>query len=117
MLLLDLNAYFGRFALRNFLLIINQVFIMHKTDIVKALAEKTGSSQKMCGECVDGLLELITKSLKKGEDVVFVGFGSFKKTKTKARKGRNPQTGKEITIKASNRVKFSAGKALKEALN
>ena len=90
---------------------------MHKKDIVKALSEKTGLTQVDCDNSINALLQIMTDGLKKGEDIIFVGFGSFKKKRTEARMGRNPQTGKEIKIKASNRIKFSTGKALKDAVN
>lgn len=90
---------------------------MHKGDLVKEIAEKTKTSQKDCEAQLNATLEIITKSLKKGEDVTLIGFGTFKKHRSEARTGRNPQTGKELKIKASNKAKFSAGKALKEALN
>jgi nucleoid DNA-binding protein len=89
---------------------------MHKTDLVKEIANSTGLSQKDAGGALDAFLEITTKALKKGELVTLIGFGTFKVVKTAARKGRNPQTGKEIQIKASRRVKFSAGKALKDSV-
>ncbi|MFC1659488.1 HU family DNA-binding protein, partial [Pseudomonadota bacterium] len=63
---------------------------MHKSDIVKALASKTGLTKKDSEAALNGLLEIMTKGLKKGEDIVFVGFGSLKKVRSEARKGRNP---------------------------
>jgi DNA-binding protein HU-beta len=89
---------------------------MHKTDLVKEIANKTGLSQKDSGLALETFLQSVTKALKKGEAVTLIGFGTFKVVKTAARKGRNPQTGKEIQIKASKRVKFSAGKALKDSV-
>jgi DNA-binding protein HU-beta len=89
---------------------------MHKTDLIKEIATHTGLSQKDAGNALDAALKVITKTLKKKDSVTLIGFGTFKTVKTAARKGRNPQTGKEIQIKASNRVKFSAGKALKDAV-
>jgi DNA-binding protein HU-beta len=62
------------------------------------------------------MISSITKSLKKGEDVTLVGFGTFKVVKRKARKGRNPYTGEEIKIKATKAAKFIPGKALKAAV-
>ena len=90
---------------------------MHKTDLIKSIATKTGLSQKDAGAALEAFLEASTKALKKGDTVTLIGFGTFKVVKTAARKGRNPQTGKEIQIKASTRVKFSVGKALKDAVN
>ncbi|MFT5703618.1 MAG: DNA-binding protein HU-beta [Rickettsiales bacterium] len=89
---------------------------MHKTDLIKEIAIAAGLSQKDAGNALDSALKIITKTLKKKESVTLIGFGTFKTVKTAARKGRNPQTGKEIQIKASNRTKFTAGKALKDAV-
>ncbi len=89
---------------------------MHKTDLIKSIATKTGLSQKDAGAALEAFLEASTKALKKGDTVTLIGFGTFKVVKTAARKGRNPQTGKEIQIKASKRVKFAAGKALKDSV-
>ncbi len=89
---------------------------MHKTDLIKAIANETGLSQKDSGAALEAAIKAVTKSLKKGDNVTLIGFGTFKTIKTASRKGRNPQTGKEITIKAGKRVKFTAGKALKDAV-
>ena len=89
---------------------------MHKTDLIKEIANHTGLSQKDAGSALEAFLKTVGKALKKGDAVTLIGFGTFKVVKTSARKGRNPQTGKEITIKASKRVKFSAGKALKDSV-
>lgn len=89
---------------------------MHKLEIVKAIANNTGLSQKDSGAALEAFLTVVTKALKKGDVVTLIGFGTFKVVKTAARKGRNPQTGKEIQIKASKRVKFSGGKALKDSV-
>jgi DNA-binding protein HU-beta len=89
---------------------------MHKTDLIKEIANIAGLSQKDAGNALDATLKSISKALKKGASVTLIGFGTFKTVKTAARKGRNPQTGKEIQIKASKRVKFSAGKALKDSV-
>jgi len=89
---------------------------MHKTDLIKEIANHTGLSQKDSGAALEAFLKTVGKALKKGDVVTLIGFGTFKVVKTAARKGRNPQTGKEITIKASKRVKFSAGKALKDSV-
>ena len=89
---------------------------MHKTDLIGAIAQKTKLSKKDSTAFLDALLETVTKALKKGESVTLIGFGTFKVNKTAPRKGRNPRTGKEIQIKASKRPKFTAGKALKDAV-
>ncbi len=90
---------------------------MHKTDLINEIANLSGLSKKDSAAALDAALKAITKSLKKKDPVTLIGFGTFKIVKTAARKGRNPQTGKEIQIKASNRVKFSVGKALKDSVN
>jgi DNA-binding protein HU-beta len=89
---------------------------MHKTDLIKEIANQTGLSQKDAGGALEAFLKATSKALKKGDAVTLIGFGTFKVVKTASRKGRNPQTGKEITIKAGKRVKFSAGKALKDSV-
>ena len=90
---------------------------MNKGDLVNEVA-KVVSTKKEAKAAVDCILESITNSLKKkkSETVTLVGFGTFKVNKRKARKGRNPQTGEEIKIKASRVVKFSPGKALKDTV-
>ena len=89
---------------------------MNKGDLVNEVAKVT-STKKSAQEAVDCVFDTITKALKKKDTVTLVGFGTFKVNKTKARKGRNPQTGEEIKIKAKNVPKFVAGKALKDAVN
>lgn len=89
---------------------------MHKTDLIKDIAKQTGLSQKDSGAALEAFLKTTTKALKKGNSVTLIGFGTFKVVKTAARKGRNPQTGKEIQIKASKRAKFVPGKALKDSV-
>ena len=88
---------------------------MNKGDLINEVA-KVVSTKKEAQEAVDCVLSSITKALKKGDTVTLIGFGTFKVTQRKARKGRNPQTGEEIDIKASKAPKFTAGKALKEAV-
>jgi DNA-binding protein HU-beta len=89
---------------------------MHKTDLIKEIAKQTSLSQKDSGAALEAFLKTTAKALKKGDSVTLIGFGTFKIVKTSARKGRNPQTGAEIQIKASKRVKFTAGKALKDSV-
>ena len=89
---------------------------MNKGDLISEVA-KVVNTKKEAQEAVDCILSTITKSLKKKTSVSLVGFGTFKVDKRKARKGRNPQTGEEIKIKAKNVPKFVAGKALKEAVS
>ena len=88
---------------------------MNKGDLVNEVAKVVGT-KKDAQAAVDCVFSSITKALKKGDAVTLVGFGTFKVTKRKARKGRNPQTGEEIKIKASKAPKFTAGKALKDAV-
>ena len=90
---------------------------MTKADLVKMLKEKAGLSTLAQAELAyTKLFAIITATLKKGDAVAISGFGSFRVVDRKARKGRNPRTGKEIQIPASKTVKFTSGKALKESL-
>ena len=89
---------------------------MNKGDLINEVANFV-STKKEAQAAVDCVLSSITQALKMGEDVTLTGFGTFKVVKRNARKGRNPQTGEEITIKASNSPKFTPGKSLKEAVN
>ena len=88
---------------------------MNKADLVAEVAKLVGSKRK-AEEAVSCVLDTITKALKKGQTMTLVGFGTFAVGKRKARVGRNPQTGKEIKIPAKKVPKFSAGKALKDAV-
>ncbi|MBW1998769.1 MAG: HU family DNA-binding protein [Deltaproteobacteria bacterium] len=88
---------------------------MNKGDLVNEVA-KVVSTKKEAQAAVDTVFSAITKALKKKETVTLVGFGTFSVAKRKARKGRNPQTGEEIKIKAKKVPKFVAGKALKDAV-
>ncbi len=90
---------------------------MHKSDLINAIAKETSLTKIDCEKVVNATIATITKTLKKKHPVVLIGFGTFKVVRVKARKGRNPQTGKELQIKASNRVRFAAGKNLKEEIN
>ena len=88
---------------------------MNKADLVKKVAKLVGT-KKEAQAAVNCVFDTITKTLKKKDTVSLVGFGTFKVDKRKARKGRNPQTGEEIKIKAKKVTKFVAGKALKDAV-
>ncbi|HVO67400.1 MAG TPA: HU family DNA-binding protein [Syntrophales bacterium] len=88
---------------------------MNKDDIVNEVAKSTCSKVE-AGNAVNAFLEAIKKSLKKGNKVTLVGFGTFSVSKRSARTGRNPQTGKPIKIAAKKVPKFTAGKALKDAV-
>jgi DNA-binding protein HU-beta len=90
---------------------------MNKNDLVSALADTAGLTKADAGRAVDGVLACITSSLRKGKDVRLVGFGTFSVAKRNASEGRNPRTGEKIEIPAAKRPRFSAGKALKEAVN
>jgi len=89
---------------------------MNKTELINEVA-KVVSTKKEAQEAVDCVFSSITKAMKTGDTVTLIGFGTFKVVDRKARKGRNPQTGEEIDIKASKAPKFTAGKALKTAVN
>ena len=88
---------------------------MNKQDLVTEVAKATCSKAE-AEKALDAVLGAIKKSLKKGESVTLVGFGTFSVTKRAARKGRNPQTGAPIKIAAKKVPKFTAGKALKDAV-
>jgi len=90
---------------------------MTKAEVVEQMAKDAGISKAAAGTALNSFTATVTKALKKKEArVTLVGFGTFQKIRRKARKGRNPQTGEPIKIKASNSVKFKAGKGLKEAI-
>jgi DNA-binding protein HU-beta len=90
---------------------------MTKAEFVKMLKDKVGLSTLAQAEAAyENLFAIIKATLKKGDAVSISGFGSFKVVKRKARKGRNPRTGKEIKIPAKKAVKFTPGKALKESV-
>ena len=89
---------------------------MKKSEIIDEVA-KVLKNKSEARSVVESLLANISRALKKKEDVTITGFGTFKTVKRKARKGRNPYTGEPIKIKASTRVKFIPGKALKDAVS
>ena len=90
---------------------------MTKAEIVEKMANDADISKAAAGAALNSFVDSVTKALKKKEGrVTLVGFGTFSKVRRKARKGRNPQTGETIKIKASNTVRFKPGKALKDAL-
>lgn len=90
---------------------------MNRQQLIKRLVKDTGVSTALASRMVAATLATITTSLKKGEAVTLVGFGTFKTTVRKARTGRNPLTGGKIRIPRRKIVRFSAGKALKTTLN
>ncbi|NTV89115.1 MAG: HU family DNA-binding protein [Clostridiales bacterium] len=90
---------------------------MNKTDLINSIAAKSGLNKKNSEAALNALISSVEDSLKSGEKVVLVGFGTFEVRKRAARKGRNPQTKKEITIPASKAPVFKAGKVLKDKVN
>ena len=90
---------------------------MNKNDLVANVASNAGISKADSAKAVDAVFDSITSSLKGGEEVRLVGFGTFSVSKRAATTGRNPQTGAAIQIPASMQPKFKAGKGLKDAVN
>ena len=90
---------------------------MNKTELVAAMAEKTKLTKKDTEETLNAFMEVVTETLKKGDKVQLVGFGTYETKSRAARNGRNPQTGEEIKIPASTVPSFKAGKALKDEVN
>ena len=90
---------------------------MNKSDLIAAIAAKTGDTNKNAEASLNAFVDVVTESLVKGDKVQLVGFGSFEVRKRAARKGRNPQTKEEIKIPASKAPVFKAGKALKDLVN
>lgn len=89
---------------------------MNKADLIAKMAKDSGISKAVATKALDSLLEGIKSALKKKDKVTLVGFGTFSVLQRKARKGRNPRTGKEINIPAKKVPKFTAGKELKDAV-
>lgn len=90
---------------------------MTKAELVEKMAKDAGISKAAASAAMNSFMASVTKALKKKDGkVTLVGFGTFAKVRRKARKGRNPQTGDPIKIKAANVVKFKAGKKLKDAI-
>ena len=89
---------------------------MNKSELIDKIAKNAEISKVAANKAIDTLTTTITKSLKKGKKTTLGGFGTFSVAKRKARTGRNPRTGAEIKIKARKVPKFSAGKALKDAV-
>ena len=90
---------------------------MNKADMIEQIAQAAEVSKSAAERAVDALVSAIKTSLKKGEMVTLVGFGTFYVGKRKAREGRNPRTGEPLKIAAAKVPKFRAGKALKDAIN
>jgi DNA-binding protein HU-beta len=89
---------------------------MNKSELAVKLAKETGLTKTAATNTIETLIETITKALKKGDQVSLVGFGTFKTASRKARKARNPQTGAPINIPKRRVPRFTAGKALKQAV-
>ena len=90
---------------------------MNKNDLVAKVATTAGLSKADTTKAVDSVFDAITSSLKGGDEVRLVGFGTFSISNRRATEGRNPRTGERIKIPASKQPKFKAGKALKDAVN
>lgn len=85
---------------------------MNKSDLISKIAEDAGVTKAQANAALDSFVDAVAKTLKKGEKVTLVGFGTFSVSKRAARNGRNPQTGAVIKIKAKKVAKFKAGKEL-----
>jgi DNA-binding protein HU-beta len=92
-------------------------YLMNKTELIAAVAEKSGLTRKDAEKAVKAFTDVVSEELKNGGKIQIVGFGTFEVSERAAREGRNPQTGESMTIKASKSPKFKAGKALKDSLN
>ena len=90
---------------------------MNKAEMIDAVASSADMSKADATRAVDAVIDTITETLRKGDSVTLVGFGTFEVRARAARTGRNPQTGAAIQIKASNSPAFKAGKAFKDAVN
>lgn len=90
---------------------------MNKQELVDAVATVTDESKAVTGEMIDAVIAAITGAVTRGDTVQLIGFGSFSTGARAARFGRNPATGAEIQIPAARTVRFTAGKAFKDAVN
>jgi DNA-binding protein HU-beta len=90
---------------------------MNKQELVDAVAAATGQSRAAASEVIDAFVGTVTKAITKGEAVQLAGFGSFSTGARATRVGRNPSTGAELQMPAAKTVKFTAGKAFKDAVN
>lgn len=90
---------------------------MNQAELIAAVAERAGLTKADAGKAVEALVGTITDTLKRGDEIRVAGFGTFGVSERGERQGRNPQTGAEITIAASKAARFTAGKAVKDALN
>lgn len=90
---------------------------MHKSELTTSIAQAADLSEREADNALSAAIEQITNALARGESVALVGFGSFSVKNRAARTGRNPRTGKEINIAASNQISFKPGKQFKDAIN
>lgn len=90
---------------------------MNKSQLIDAVASDSGLTKTDSARAVDSLLDMVTRTLKKGDEVNITGFGKFSVVKRAARQGVNPRTGERVKIKASKAPKFSAGASLKQAVS
>ena len=90
---------------------------MNKTELLNAVAEKTGFSKARSDMVVSVFIEQVTNALARGHDVALIGFGTFSVSKRSGRRGRNPASGETIFIDARNQAVFKAGKKLRESIN
>ena len=89
---------------------------MTKTELIDKMAKDAKVTKAAAGKALDSFVDGVKKTLKKGEKVMLIGFGTFSVSQRKARKGRNPHTGAEIKIPARKAPKFAAGQGLKKAV-
>ena len=90
---------------------------MNKTELIEAIAKEASLSKKDAEAALNAYTSVVTKTLKKGDKITLVGFGTFEVRKRAARKGKNPQTGEAIKIKAAKVPAFNPGKGLKDTIN
>ncbi len=95
---------------------IHQEVAMTKAELIDKMAKDADITKAAAGKAMDSFIDGVKKSLKKGDKVTLVGFGTFSVSKRGPRKGRNPRTGETIKIKASKAPKFTSGKAFKDAI-
>ena len=89
---------------------------MNKRDLIARISQDTGATKSSTAAAIDSLLDGITRALKKGDAITFVGFGTFRTTQRRARVAKNPRTGDAIKIPRRRVVRFTAGKALRSAV-
>ncbi|MGR8934413.1 MAG: HU family DNA-binding protein [Gammaproteobacteria bacterium] len=90
---------------------------MNKSELIDAIAASADLTKADAGRALDGFVDAVSKALSSGDSVALVGFGTFSVKERAERKGRNPQTGEEITIAAAKIPSFKAGKSLKDSVN